>query len=123
MIETMLPILLAVGCVPVLYSEEAADPLAEWIAPTNSWPQCAPDDRQVAEGYDPGQTVPDLRMPDQFGAEVSLWQFSCDVVLLDISTMWCEPCQDLARDAQEMADDYREQGFTYVTVLTEDLAY
>ena len=54
------------------------------------------------------------------GDQVSLWQFYGNVILLDISTMWCGPCQQIARHVDETWNDYRDEGFVYLTVLPED---
>jgi glutathione peroxidase-family protein len=58
---------------------------------------------------------------DQRGQEVSLWQFHGNVVLLDISTMWCAPCQDLALGTEETYHQFADRGFVYLTVLQEDV--
>lgn len=115
--------LLAVGCVPRLYTEGTTELVTgvNWQLPTNGWDNAEPPDELVAEGLRVGETAPDLRVIDQHGDEVSLWQFYGDVVLLDISTMWCAPCQDLAQDTQSTSDHFAEDGFTYVTVLQQDV--
>jgi thiol-disulfide isomerase/thioredoxin len=41
-------------------------------------------------------------------------------VLLDLSAMWCAPCQSAAATAQATQDDYASQGFHYVTILVVD---
>ncbi|MDP6932320.1 MAG: hypothetical protein QGG40_05360, partial [Myxococcota bacterium] len=41
---------------------------------------------------------------------------------LDVSTMWCAPCQELAGEVQATWEDYEDEGFIYLTVLPEDLA-
>lgn len=119
MTRALLP-LLAAGCIPRLYSSGTTDSGGPWVAPENTWEQAEPPADLVGEGYEPGQVVPDFRLEDQFGDEVALWQFFGDVILLDVSTIWCAPCQLLAEDAEETWQEYREQGFVYVTVLQED---
>ncbi len=111
---------LLVGCTPRLYTE-AAQGEWEWNAPENSWPLNEPPQGTVGTGYAAGQVVPDFRLVDQHGDEVALWQFYGNVIMLDISTIWCRPCQDLAAHTEETALDYADQGFVYVTVLQEDL--
>lgn len=111
---------LLVACVPVLVSTDPVDENAPWVAPENSWPISNPPDGLDAEGFETGMIVPDFRLPDQYGDEVSLWQFYGSVIVLDISTMWCAPCRQLAEGAQEMADEFRDQGFVYLTVFPED---
>ncbi len=118
----MLLFVLLVGCVPVLTSPpDTGSGSGEWEAPTNSWPMSAPPEDLTAEGLDPGQVAPDFLLKDQFGADVSLWQFYGLVIVLDVSTMWCAPCQDLAAEAQAIADTYRDDGFVYLTLLPQDL--
>jgi peroxiredoxin len=97
------------------------DATSSWTLPVNSWPSTdGPPDGLQGEEFDVGDIVPDVRLPDQFGAEVSLWQFFGNVIVLDVSTIWCLPCQALAEGTQETQDTYGAQGFTYVTVLQEN---
>ncbi len=117
----LVPIFLALGCVPVLETPEGA-PGGPWEAPENGWPLQEPPEGLVGEGFHPGQTIPDFRLLDQHGDEVSLWQFYGQVVALDISAMWCRPCQALAEDTEATWQAWREDDFMYVTVLTEDQA-
>jgi peroxiredoxin len=117
-----------VGCVPHLYSDGADGPSGyhdsdtgcAWAAPSNSWEVQTPPACLQGEGYEVGQVVPDLRLQDQFGAEVSLWQFAGDLILFDVSTLWCGPCQLLGADAESTYQKYKDQGFVYVTVIQQD---
>lgn len=121
-------ILLAAGCIPRLYSLEptvdTTTPIGScpaWVAPTNTWDTAAPPECTVGEGYENGQIVPDSRLTDQFGDEVSVWQFAGDIILIDVSTIWCAPCQQLGAGTEEVWQAYRDYGFTYVTILQADL--
>lgn len=118
----MLPILWVTlaACVPVLTSPGGADD-GPWEAPENTWPLAAPPADLEGQGFETGQVLPDFRGMDQNGDEVSLWQFYGLVWVLDISTMWCSPCQALAQDVQATADEYADEGFVYVTVFPEDV--
>ena len=87
--------LLLVGC--GTYQEALQDLLpgsvgdeddCEWSAPDNSWPVAAPDACLIGEGFNEGEVILDLRMPDQYDDEVSLWQFSDRLMVLEVSTMW-----------------------------------
>jgi peroxiredoxin len=73
----------------------------------------------TGEGFEVGQTVPDLHLADQNGDEVSFASFEGDLVLLDVSTLWCGPCQLLAAEAEATWQRYRDQGFVYLTVIQQ----
>ena len=109
------------GCTPHLVSVEEEITGLNWEAPENDWPSNEPPNTLEGEGFSEGQVPHDFRFPDQHGDEVSLWQFYGSVILLDISTMWCGPCQQIARDVDETWKEYRDQGFMYLTVLPQDL--
>lgn len=112
------------GCVPRLYSpstDDTDDGTCAWEAPTNPWPSADPG-CPTAQGFQPGQVVPDFRLPDQFSNTVAMWQFSGLVTVVDISTMWCAPCQELAESTQEMYDTFKDDGAMILTVLPQDTA-
>jgi thiol-disulfide isomerase/thioredoxin len=117
--SSIVPLVLASGCIPQLYSSGGA--AGPWSAPENDWPMSDPPAGLVGEGYHEGQTAPDVRLLDQHGQEVSLWQFYGQVVLFDISTMWCGPCQDIATHTEATYEDYVDDGFMYLTILHEDV--
>lgn len=112
------------GCVPRLYTEADSDSDTtewSWTAPSNTWPIHQPAEGLVGEGWAVGDVPADFRLPDQHGDELALWQFYGDVVLVDVSTMWCAPCQDLAAGAESLYQDHVAEGFVMVTVLAEDV--
>jgi thiol-disulfide isomerase/thioredoxin len=108
-----------VACIPDLTSPKVGA-CAEG-QPDNAWFHGDPPSSLQGEGFEPGEVVTDQCVPDQNGEQVSLWQFYGNVWVLDVSTMWCQPCQDLARGLQDIADSYEPEGFTYLTVLAQDL--
>ena len=114
------------GCTPVLTSPQSGSDTgiapSTWVAPENQWETGSPPPSTlVAEGFAQGEVAPDMRLPDQFGDEVSLWQFYGMVIALDVSTIWCAPCRALATEVDATWEDYRDQGFMYLTVLPEDI--
>lgn len=114
--------LVASGCVPHLTSSNPVDPGDwSWESPTNRWGVSPPPSGTVGVGFQAGQTPPDFRLVDQFGEEVSLWQFYGSVILFDVSTLWCGPCQALGEHTEETWLDYKDDGFVYLTIIQEDL--
>ena len=107
----------SVGCV----APEQSDDTGGWVVPDNTWPTASPPADLEGEGFEEGQVAPDFRMVDQHGDEVALWQFYGLVVAVDVSTMWCGPCQELAAEVEETYQDYAEQGFVYLTLLPENV--
>ncbi len=112
-------LLMLSGCIPHLYTSDS-DTGASWSCGENDWGDDVPPETLAGEGWFEGDVVPDLRGYDQHGDEVCLWQFYGDLVILDISTMWCAPCQDLARGVQETAEHFADDGVVYLTLLGED---
>ncbi len=110
-------VLLASACAPRLYSDGVAE---AWSAPENRWPTANPEEELVGGGFTAGQIAYDIRGQDQFNEEVSLWQFWGNYVLVDIATMWCGPCQELAKGTEEMNQDFKDKGVVYLSVLTEN---
>ena len=110
----------ATACVPVLTSESSDETASDWEAPENAWVSATPPVDLEGEGFGVGKVAPDMRLTDQNGQEVSLWQFYGSVIVLDVSTMWCAPCQQLADEICTVQRDYEDQGFMYLTVLPQN---
>src|SRR5262245_35332176 len=83
-----------------------------WQAPQNQWPSTVPpsnlEDDARKLGFEEGQRLPDLRLGDQNGDEVALWQLYDRVVLVSISAIWCLPCRDVAEEAEVLGSEYPE---------------
>ncbi len=116
-----LPTLFLAACTPHLYSPvDSGETEWSWEAPENGWATGAPPEGLVGEGYNVGEVVPDFLLMDQHGDMVSLWQFYGQVIVLDHSTFWCAVCQDLAWDVDHTWLEYADQGFMYLTLLSQD---
>ena len=125
----MLALSLLMACEPPrFYSpDEGGDDTSStgnaWSCSDNGWEVGeVPTDLEPG-GYAAGQVVPDVRGLDAAWDEVCLWQFYGQVVVLDISTMWCSPCQQLAVGLEETYQHYLADGVTYLTLLPENLSY
>jgi len=118
-----LALVLLSGCVPHLYSSETGDSEpTEWTLPKNTWKQCGTPSSSFYDeptGYDVGDRFPDARLMDQHGDIVSMWQFTDCVTIVDLSTGWCGPCQQLAQGVDEVYAEYGAQGVMYVTLLSQ----
>ena len=113
--------ILFLGCyVPELTTPDSAMVDNVWEEPDNDWPITPPPANLEAEGYEVGQVIPDMRMMDQHGKEVSMWQFYGKIIFFDISAEWCAPCKLLAKETEETQHDYESQGFIYITMIAED---
>jgi thiol-disulfide isomerase/thioredoxin len=71
-------------------------------------------------GHNIGESACDFNLLDQKDNPWRLSEHVGDVVLLDLSAMWCAPCQSAAATAQRTQDDYASKGFHYVTILIVD---
>jgi len=118
----MYALALLLACTPKLYSPEDNDTdNGVWSAPENSWYSEVPPSSLSEQGFREGDVPPDFRMIDQLGDEVSLWQFYGHLIIVDISALWCGPCQDLAEEVEHTQEAYADDGVTYMTLLPENL--
>lgn len=119
----LLPLALGLSaCAPRLYSEVTDDTGGLWTPPQNSWPVCGETSASTrSEGFSAGQVIPALEGQDQHGEPVALWQFAGCLTVVDISTMWCAPCQELAEGVEHTAQEFLDDGVIYVTVLPQDV--
>lgn len=113
---------LLLGCVPELTSPESkAASLSDCVGEGNSWPagDLVWSPPSSVDAFVTDSVAPNFCFGDQFGDPVALWQFNTHYTVLDVSALWCIPCQNLAADVQATADAH--PGLVYLTVHREDL--
>jgi|TARA_R100000008_G_scaffold1210_1_gene1024 thiol-disulfide isomerase/thioredoxin len=71
-------------------------------------------------GHNISDNACDFNLLDQYDNPWRLSDHLGDVVLLDLSAMWCAPCQAAAQTAQTTQDEFGDKGFHYVTILIVD---
>ena len=71
-------------------------------------------------GWSIGEKACDFNLLDKNDDPWQLSKHAGDLILLDLSAMWCGPCQAAAQTVQATEDEYRAQGFHYVTILLAD---
>jgi thiol-disulfide isomerase/thioredoxin len=57
---------------------------------------------------------------DQYGEQVELYEHYGKVILLDLSAMWCGPCNMIAPYGEQWVQRLGEENFIWITVLLED---
>ena len=72
-------------------------------------------------GWGQGDISEDWSGLDQHGEELSLHKFYGNVVLIDIGSEWCNPCNQAAPEAEEHYQDYIDEGFMVVGMLLDGL--
>jgi thiol-disulfide isomerase/thioredoxin len=88
----------------------------------NQWPYfdgSAGEPPLITEtGWEEGQVPPDFELVDQFGAPTCLWQMYGHYVVLDVSALWCVPCQDIAETVACQQETFVD--LVYMTFITQD---
>ena len=82
-------------------------------SPTEPEPEPTPE-----LGTKVGNRAIDFTAKDQNGNNVSLYDYSGKVILVNMSADWCGPCRNEASHLEDLYDEYKGRGFQIITVLT-----
>lgn len=108
---------LLLACAPRLTSPERPECENEG----NVWSHADPAPTGLeAQGFEEGERPPDFCQLDQNGDKVSLYQFYGSPVIVDVSTGWCAPCQQLAHGIGQTQREYEDFGLVYMSVFPQD---
>lgn len=67
-----------------------------------------------------GQHPCNFTFTDQAGVEVSLYDFYGKIIIVDLSVMWCGPCQSMGRAADGVVTDYGSDNVEWLTLIIEN---
>jgi peroxiredoxin len=73
------------------------------------------------EAIGEGNPAPDISLPDSLGQLRSLSDLKGQVVLVDFWAAWCRPCRAANPMLVKIYNDYKDQGFTVMSVSFDGL--
>ncbi len=88
--------------------------------PDNEWPGEEPPADLIPENWTVGNVAPQVEGMDQHGTTTALWQFWGKYTVVDVSTLWCAPCQELARSTEDLYQHYGDYGVIPLSVIIEN---
>lgn len=103
---------LALGCASTLEVEISdQDSVQKDDRAWETWEECS---------QAPGDHPCNFTLVDQNNNEVELYDFYGQVIILDLSAMWCGVCVTIAGTSEALVNDLGEENVVWITVLIED---
>jgi len=123
-------VLVVTGCPPEVTTPD--DPDVQIGAPTPQVDDTAQrtdtvDDRSWVTWEEcsqkPGDHPCNFELRDQHGDMIELYDFHDKVIVVDLSSIWCVVCQNIAQKGEELTADYGEDNFAWITILIDGPTY
>jgi len=100
------------GCSPAELQVEQRDSTSpeddmSWV----TWETC---------GQLPGDNPCNFELTNQHGDKVELYDFHKQVIVIDLSAMWCGVCAQIAPKGDEFTSDYGDENFEWLTLMIDD---
>ena len=70
--------------------------------------------------YLPGDNPCNFELKNQHGELVELYDFHNEVIVIDISAMWCGVCAQIASKGDEFTTDYGDSDFEWLTLMIDN---
>ena len=100
------------ACQPALESTGKNDTeTVEDERPWVTWETC---------GHKPGDNPCNFELENQYGDTVELYDYHDQVVVIDLSTMWCSVCANIAPKGDEFTATYGDENFEWLTLMIEN---
>ncbi len=81
------------------------------------------NDYTEEDGWAEGDISKSWADEDRFGEEIKLKRFYGQVILIDLSSEWCGPCQGVAATLNDEYVDRKEEGFTAIQIMMDGQTY
>ena len=93
---------------------------AQEVESPNHWVAYeAPSDLE-GTGWKIGDVLPNFTLVDQYGEEVSLYQFYGMVIMIEVGAVWCTYCNESAAKSPSLLDSYSDDCVIFLYLLTQD---
>ena len=85
-------------------------PDRSWV----TWTECS---------QKPGDHPCNFSLMDQHETMVDLYDHHGKIIVIDLSSIWCGVCQNIATKGEDFVSDYGEENVIWVTILIDGLTY
>jgi thiol-disulfide isomerase/thioredoxin len=85
-------------------------PDRSWV----TWTECS---------QKPGNHPCNFSLMDQYEQMVDLYDFHEKVIVVDLSSIWCGVCQNIATKGEDFVADYGAENVIWITILVDGLSY